>query len=294
MNNFPKFAVYIDAENFSDKDAIVGVLAVLRAAGEVSVCEAHASYHPQKWDDKFITTESIVLKIQPKIVRSKNAADINIAIAATNRMNEHRFDAVCVVSSDSDFYGLAQEIKGKGAEFYGVGNESAREEYRKICTEFFDSEKLRKMDKEKVADKIRKSLREKTPARSAARAPERKNENGVLRAQSYAIATQLVLCAKAGRTISYGEVGRPIGIDARSVSQYLDEINDLTNERFGVLLSILVVNKNTSRPSADFYRKAKKQWGKNVDPADRASCKKFFDEECERIYKMARDGKLGV
>ena len=103
------------------------------------------------------------------------------------------------------------------------------------------------------------------------------------------IAKHLVYFAKEKKTLTYREVSNFAKL--RNIPEsfdYLDEINDISNERAGVLLSILVIGRN-NMPGERFFGKVVNQWHRDLDSQ---SHKDFFDTECERVYTAAKSGKL--
>lgn len=54
-----------------------------------------------------------------------------------------RFDGFCLVSSDSDFTGLAVRIREEGLMVYGFGEQKTPEAFRNACHKFLFTEVLR-------------------------------------------------------------------------------------------------------------------------------------------------------
>ena len=106
---------------------------------------------------------------------------------------------------------------------------------------------------------------------------------------------RLVVCARKRKTATYTEIGDEINVGANRVWLYLDPINDKTDEKHCVLLSVLVVSSITHRPSetgkaSDFYHKAKSRWKKkSIDPKSAKSRKNFFCAEREKVFLVAND-----
>lgn len=53
-----------------------------------------------------------------------------------------RFDGFCLVSSDSDFTGLASRIREQGIDVYGFGEQKTPESFRQACRRFIYTENL--------------------------------------------------------------------------------------------------------------------------------------------------------
>ena len=57
-------------------------------------------------------------------------------------MHSGRFDGFCLVSSDSDFTGLAARIREQGIDVYGFGEQKTPESFRQACRRFIYTENL--------------------------------------------------------------------------------------------------------------------------------------------------------
>jgi hypothetical protein len=61
-----------------------------------------------------------------------------------------RFDGFCLVSSDSDFTGLALRIREEGLLVYGFGEQKTPESFRNACHKFIFTEVLRAVTLQKT------------------------------------------------------------------------------------------------------------------------------------------------
>ncbi len=73
----------------------------------------------------------------------KNATDTTLIIDAMDLLYTRRFDAFCLVSSDSDFTGLALRIREEGLNVLGFGEQKTPEAFRNACHKFVFTEVLR-------------------------------------------------------------------------------------------------------------------------------------------------------
>lgn len=88
----------------------------------------------------------------PNNTKGKNAADIALVIRALQLFYEREdLKHFCIVSSDSDFTGLAKHIVAGGKYLLGVGEEKTPESFRKACSQFIYAEDLQA--KEVIAEK---------------------------------------------------------------------------------------------------------------------------------------------
>ena len=132
-----RLAVLIDGENASPRHA----RAVFDAAaklGEATVRRIYGDFSNGRlasWS-AVIRSRSIVPCHQPSHVRSKNAADISLAVDAMDLMYRERLDGVVLMSSDSDFTRLAQRLRESGLAVYGFGESKTPEAFRAACNRF--------------------------------------------------------------------------------------------------------------------------------------------------------------
>jgi NYN domain/OST-HTH/LOTUS domain len=72
----------------------------------------------------------------------KNASDIALVIDAMDLLHTGRFDAFCLVSSDSVFTRLAARIREQGVDVYGFGEAKTPDSFRQACKRFIYTENL--------------------------------------------------------------------------------------------------------------------------------------------------------
>ena len=139
----PLLAVLIDAENASPKisEALFKEIAALGEAAVRRIYGDFSSPQMRSWTDVLAR-----FAIQPQQnfanTKGKNAGDIALVIDAMDLLHSHRFDAFCLISSDSDFTRLASRIREEGADVYGFGERKTPESFRQACTRFIYTENL--------------------------------------------------------------------------------------------------------------------------------------------------------
>ena len=74
----------------------------------------------------------------------KNATDSTLIIDAMDLLYTGDFDGFCLVTSDSDFTGLATRLREAGQMVYGFGERKTPEAFRNACHRFVFVEVLRK------------------------------------------------------------------------------------------------------------------------------------------------------
>ena len=123
--------------------------------------------------------------------------------------------------------------------------------------------------------------------------------NEQLPKESIEIARYLVECAQASNPEpqTYSDVCRVMksrhkrSHTPQELGSYLDPINKTSYSRASVLLSVLVVNKETRIPGSGFFVLAAYLHG-DQSLLDSDSWKIFYNEEIKRVYESARNGKL--
>ena len=119
-----RLAVLIDADN-AQASVIEGILGEVASHGEAIV---------KRIDGDFTSTRSsswkgILQKLAIKPVQQfayttgKNATDSTLIIDAMDLLYTGKFDGLCLVTSDSDFTGLATRLREEGVRVLGLWRE---------------------------------------------------------------------------------------------------------------------------------------------------------------------------
>lgn len=141
----PRLAVLIDAENaqlailpelFSEI-AKIGIATVKRVYGDFTTAALSSWREP-------MLAHSIQPIQQFRNTVHKNASDSALIIDAMDLLHSRKFDAFCIVSSDSDFTRLASRIKEEGVLAYGFGEQKTPKSFIAACDKFIYTEILRK------------------------------------------------------------------------------------------------------------------------------------------------------
>jgi len=139
-----KLAVLIDADNTTPAIA-EGLLAEIAKYGVASVKRIYGDWtqpNLKGWKDVLIR-----LAIQPiqqfGYTSGKNATDGRMIIDAMDLLYAERFDGFCLVSSDSDFTGLAVRVRESGLTVYGFGERKTPPSLVAACDRFIYLDVLR-------------------------------------------------------------------------------------------------------------------------------------------------------
>lgn len=134
-----KIAVFFDCENVSSK-YVSDIFDELANYGEVTTRQAYkdwSSKHNKSWDEQL---QKFAIKPihTTSNVSSKNVSDFQIVIDVMNTIYTSKVDTIVLVSSDSDFTGLVIEIKSKGFEVIGFGENKAPASLRNAYSKFIE------------------------------------------------------------------------------------------------------------------------------------------------------------
>ncbi len=141
----------IDADN-AQATIIEGLLAEIATFGEATVKRIYGDFTSPtsaQWK-KVLQTFAIKPIQQFAYTTGKNATDSTLIIDAMDLLYTRRFDGFCLVSSDSDFTGLALRIREEGLTVLGFGEQKTPEAFRNACHKFIFTEVLRPVASQKA------------------------------------------------------------------------------------------------------------------------------------------------
>jgi len=119
-----RFAVLMDADN-AQASVIAEILAEVAGFGEAIVKRIYGDFTSnQSASWKSVLQEHAIQPFQQfAYTKGKNATDSRLIIDAMDLLYTRRFEGFCLVTSDSDFTGLAMRIKEEGLKVLGFGEE---------------------------------------------------------------------------------------------------------------------------------------------------------------------------
>ncbi|MFN4142483.1 NYN domain-containing protein [Aestuariivirga sp.] len=166
-----RLAVLIDADN-AQASVIEGILAEVARVGEATVKRIYGDFTSSTssaWK-KVLQKHAIKPVQQFAYSTGKNATDSTLIIDAMDLLYTRKFEGFCLVTSDSDFTGLATRLREEGLKVFGFGERKTPDAFRNACHKFVFTEVLRPTSTE--ADGESPGARRKAaPARAAAAAP---------------------------------------------------------------------------------------------------------------------------
>ena len=138
-----KLAVLIDADNAQPKIIRV-LLSEIARYGTAFVKRAYGDWTGTRlkgWKEQLL--ENSIHPVQQfAYTQGKNSTDSAMVIDAMDLLYMNRFDGFCLVSSDSDFTGLASRIRESGLVVYGCGERRTPRPFVTACDKFIYIENL--------------------------------------------------------------------------------------------------------------------------------------------------------
>ena len=138
-----KIAVLIDGDN-AEANLIDQILNEAAKFGRVTVKRIYADFTTQQmnaWKDKL--NSHAIRPIQKfAYTKGKNSTDSALIIDAMDIMHSKLVDGFCIVSSDSDYTGIAHRMREEGLFVMGIGKSHTPEAFVKACENFTYTEIL--------------------------------------------------------------------------------------------------------------------------------------------------------
>lgn len=146
-----KLAILIDADNTPYK-SIENILDYSHKFGNTIIKRAYGDWSTsalKEWNAIF--REYAVKPMQQyQFTKGKNSTDIAMVIDAMDILHSKLVETFILVTSDSDFTGLAIRIRENGLKVIGIGRKTAPASFVKGCEEFIFIENLTSSPPEKV------------------------------------------------------------------------------------------------------------------------------------------------
>lgn len=138
-----RLAVLIDADN-ARPSVVEGLLAEVAKYGVAGVRRAYGDWTtPNLGGWKAVLLDSSIQPVQQfRYTVGKNATDSAMIIDAMDLLHSRRLDGFCIVSSDSDFTGLARRIREDGLLVIGFGERKTPRPFVAACDRFIYTDLL--------------------------------------------------------------------------------------------------------------------------------------------------------
>jgi len=173
-----RLAVLIDADN-AQAAVIEGLLAEIATFGEATVKRIYGDFTATtsaSWK-KVLQQYAIKPVQQFAYSTGKNATDSTLIIDAMDLLYTRSFDGFCLITSDSDFTGLAMRLREEGLKVFGFGEKKTPAAFRNACHRFLFTEVLHRsvVDEPTITPPARKRTRS-APRGKPVEASEPKHE----------------------------------------------------------------------------------------------------------------------
>lgn len=168
-----RLAVLIDADN-AQASVIEALLAEVARFGDAIVRRVYGDFTSSassSWK-KVLQRNAIKPVQQFAYSTGKNATDSTLIIDAMDLLYTDNFDGFCLVTSDSDFTGLATRLREAGLMVFGFGERKTPEAFRNACHRFLFVEVLREADRSEDAEPEPGSKRRRPAKTTAPPEPE--------------------------------------------------------------------------------------------------------------------------
>ncbi len=160
-----RLAVLIDADN-AQATVIEGLLAEIARFGEATVKRIYGDFTaPASSSWKKVLQRYAIKPVQQfAYTTGKNVTDSTLIIDAMDLLYTRKFDGFCLITSDSDFTGLAMRLREEGLTVLGFGEKKTPEAFRNACHKFVFTEVLRPST---VAEPVSSPLKVESEQKSA-------------------------------------------------------------------------------------------------------------------------------
>ncbi|MCB9226714.1 MAG: NYN domain-containing protein [Chitinophagales bacterium] len=158
MENKFNIAVLIDGDN-AQPSLIKEIIEEVSKYGKATIRRIYGDWTSQQMNGwKSVINQQSISPIQKfSYTTGKNSTDGSLIIDAMDILHAKQIDGFCIVSSDSDYTGLAKRIREEGLFVMGIGEKKTPEAFVKSCEIFTFTENL-KLDsttnKETVKNKV--------------------------------------------------------------------------------------------------------------------------------------------
>ena len=139
-----RLAVLIDADN-AQATVIEALLAEVARFGDATVRRIYGDFTaPTSASWKKVLQRNAIKPVQQFAYSTgKNSTDSTLIIDAMDLLYTGNFDGFALVTSDSDFTGLAMRLREEGLMVFGFGEKKTPEAFRNACHRFVFVEVLR-------------------------------------------------------------------------------------------------------------------------------------------------------
>ncbi|MGJ8744672.1 NYN domain-containing protein [Polaribacter sp.] len=146
-------SVLIDGDNAQPK-LIKEIIEEVSKYGKATIRRIYGDWTSQQMNSwKAIINQHSISPIQKfSYTTGKNSTDGALIIDAMDILHGKNTEGFCIVSSDSDYTGLAKRIREEGLFVMGIGEKKTPEAFVKSCEVFTFTENLKNEEIEEIAE----------------------------------------------------------------------------------------------------------------------------------------------
>ena len=235
-----RLAVLIDADN-APRDCLQGIMEEVAIYGTPNLKRAYGDWSTRNlsgWKQTLLDN-SVTPVQQFAYTKGKNSTDSAMIIDAMDILYSGNVDGFVLVSSDSDFTGLARRLREAGQFVIGIGEQKTPNALIAACNKFIYIEVIRDRAA-KVAAKTSQPARKKKQEQSKKAEPVKKQEQ-----------------SKKAEPEAQEPAARPSGADARQIPDSIvwliaDSILDLSGAGDDDYVSLGAVGQLIQKKRPDF------------------------------------------
>lgn len=144
MNSKFNIAVLIDGDNAQPK-LMKEIIEEVSTYGKATIRRIYGDWTSQQMNGwKTIINQHSISPIQKfSYTTGKNSTDGSLIIDAMDILHSKTIEGFCIVSSDSDYTGLAKRIREEGLFVMGIGEKKTPQAFVKSCEIFTFTENLK-------------------------------------------------------------------------------------------------------------------------------------------------------
>jgi len=138
-----KIAVLIDGDNAQPK-ILKEILEEVAKYGKATIRRIYGDWttHQMKGWKEIVNQHSFNPIQKFSYTKGKNSTDSAMIIDAMDILHERNVDGFCIVSSDSDYTGLAKRIREEGIFVMGIGRQTTPDAFIQSCEVFVFTETI--------------------------------------------------------------------------------------------------------------------------------------------------------
>ena len=145
-----KYAIFIDGDNI--KPAFLeSILTAVLKDGDIHIKRLYGDWTTSNMKGWKEWLEKVSIRPIQQFRNGPNATDNAIIMDAIEIANSNKnINAICIVSTDSDYYSLALRLREYGLYVLGIGSSNAKPLWVKSCNEFKYIENLETMPSQDI------------------------------------------------------------------------------------------------------------------------------------------------